>query len=84
MRVKEAQFVQDEPGSVCIRVVPRTDYGPADQACLMEAARQKFSNQVDVTIQVVDSIPRTAWGKFPFVVLNLKHDIPERSEGLVA
>ena len=84
MRIKEAQFVQDEPGSVCIRVVPCADYGPAEQSCLMETARHKFSNQVDVTIQVVDAIQRTAYGKFPFVVLHLEHDIPERSEGLVA
>ena len=84
MRIKEAQFVQDEPGSVCIRVVPRADYGPADQSCLMETARHKFGNQVDVTIQVVDAIPRTAGGKFPVVVSHVEHDIPERSEGLVA
>jgi phenylacetate-CoA ligase len=84
MRIKEAQFVQNEPGSVCIRVVPRADYGPANQACLMEAARQRFGDQIDVKIQAVDSIPRTASGKFPFVVSHLEHNIMERSEGLVA
>ena len=84
MQIKEGQFVQNEAGSVCIRVVPRTDYGSANQACIMEAARQKFGNHVDVTIQVVDAIPRTASGKFLEVVTNLRHDILERSEELDA
>jgi len=84
MLIKEAQFVQNEPGSVCIRVVPRTGYGSDNQACLMEAARNEFGNQVDVTIEVVDAIPRTEGGKFPVVVSHLGHDILERSEGLVA
>lgn len=84
MRIKEAQFVQNEPGSVCIRVVPYADYGTPEQACLMEAARQKFGNQVDVTIQAVDAIPRLANGKFPFVVLNLEPSTLERSGELVA
>lgn len=68
MQIKEAQFVQKEAGSVCIRLVPRIGYGPAEQALLMEAARMEFGNHVDVTIQVVDAIPRTAGGKFPVVV----------------
>jgi phenylacetate-CoA ligase len=84
MKIKEAQFVQDEPGTVCIRVVTRADYGPEEQACLLEAAHLKFGDQVELTIQVVDAIQRTAWGKFPFVVLHLEHDIPERAKGLVA
>jgi phenylacetate-CoA ligase len=84
MRIKEAQFVQSEPGLVCIRVVPCADYGPSEQARLMEAAYKKFGNQVEVTVQAVDAIRRTAYGKFPFVVLQQKKDIPERSKGLVA
>jgi phenylacetate-CoA ligase len=68
LRIKEAQFVQNEPGLVCIRVVPRMDYGPSDQASLLEAAQHKFGNQIDVEIQIVDSIPRTAGGKFQVVV----------------
>jgi len=84
LRIKEAQFVQNEPGLVCIRVVPRTDYGPADKASLIETAHQKLGSQVDVTIEVVDAITRLANGKFPFVVLNLEHSTLERLEGLVA
>jgi phenylacetate-CoA ligase len=68
MRIKEAQFVQNEPGLVCIRVVPRADYGPSDQASLLESALHKFGDQIDVVIQIVDSIPRTAGGKFQVVV----------------
>jgi phenylacetate-CoA ligase len=68
MRIKEAQFVQSEPGLVCIRVVPCADYGPSEQARLMEAAYKKFGNQVEVTVQAVDAIQRTANGKFPYVV----------------
>jgi phenylacetate-CoA ligase len=84
MRIKEAQFVQNEAGSVCIRVVPRTGYDATDHALLMEATRKEFGNQVDVTIQIVDAIPRTASGKFLEVVTNLRHDILERSEELDA
>jgi phenylacetate-CoA ligase len=68
MRIKEAQFVQNEPGLVCIRVVPRVDYGPSDQESLLESVQQKFGDQIDVVIQIVDSIPRTAGGKFQVVV----------------
>lgn len=67
-RIKEAQFVQSEPGSACIRVVPCVGYGPADQKILLDEANHIFGNQVAVTIQQVDSIPRTPGGKFPVVV----------------
>ncbi len=76
MLIKEAQFVQDHAGAVCIRLVPRIGYGPEEQARLTKAAYYQFGNQLEVTIQIVDAIPRTKAGKYQFVVSHLQQNPP--------
>jgi phenylacetate-CoA ligase len=66
--IAEAQLVQREPGSVTLRVVRRPEYAERDSQELMEAARFRLGRGFRFAIEFVDRIPRSANGKFRFVV----------------
>lgn len=67
INVKEAQFIQKNPGIAELRVVRGTNYNEIDEELLK---REIFSrlNSIDISIKYVDEIQRTKSGKLRFVV----------------
>lgn len=67
--VIQVQAVQDRMDHVDLHlVVDRRTYGPDHEQIIKDAFQYTFGPSTDVSIQVVDEIPREASGKFRLVV----------------
>jgi phenylacetate-CoA ligase len=69
--VREGQVVQEAGDRFAVRVVPAPGFGPADVADIVARMQQRLGAGVAVSVETVDSIPRTAAGKFRAVVSRL-------------
>ena len=69
--IVEFQFVQDQPGQACLRVVPANGATRYDLKRISEHLGRKLSGQIEVEIQVCDSLEKTRVGKHKFVVQNI-------------
>ncbi len=69
--IREAQFVQDQPGAVTLRLVTSDGFNEAHMRHVVETARAFISPAMEIRVQIVDTIPRAANGKFLSVVNNL-------------
>lgn len=78
------QIVQTHPARVILRVLATPDFGGADAEQLVHNARTKIPASVDVQIEVVDALTRTARGKTPFVVHAPEVADALRAAGLLA
>ena len=67
LAIREAQIIQESLDAVRIKVVPATGYSDQVARALADSLRDRMGD-VDVTVDVVDSIARTANGKFRAVV----------------
>jgi phenylacetate-CoA ligase len=70
--VKEAQVVQSRLGEIVIKIVPRARYTNADAALIVQGVRDWISPTLDVNIELVDHIERSASGKFRPVCSNIE------------
>lgn len=68
--VLEAQIVQESLSRIRVRVVPAVDYTAAAGASIAERIRDRLGD-VDVEIETVSSLPRSANGKLRAVVCAL-------------
>jgi phenylacetate-CoA ligase len=68
VHVAEAQIRQETPGRCSILVVPREGYERADRDALLYECRERFGDRLDVEIEVVEAIERSARGKLRLVV----------------
>ena len=66
--VREGQIVQEDLNRIRVRVVPAGGFGPADEAEIRRRVTQRLGPAVEVLIEQVSEIPRTAGGKFRAVV----------------
>ena len=67
MPIREAQIVQKELNHLQVKVVPAAGYDPDAGEAITARLRDRLGD-VSVRIEVVDSIPRSANGKFKAVV----------------
>ncbi len=65
--VRQFQLRQEEPGRAVLRVVPAAGYGDAVARRILENLGRKLDGQIQLTIEVTDSIPLTARGKVTYV-----------------
>ncbi len=63
LNIREAQVVQKELGSICLRIVRRPAYSQADEAFLREEVRHRVSSLLRVDFEYVEEIEREANGK---------------------
>jgi len=61
--IREAQIRQDDLSSVLISLVVAPDFGPERQEQLERELRERLGDEVMIDYDLVDAIPRTAWGK---------------------
>ena len=69
--VREGQIVQENLNRIRVRVVSTAGFGPADEAEIRKRVTQRLGPTVDVLVEQVSEIPRTAGGKFRAVVSEL-------------
>jgi len=70
--IKEAQVIQRELGSICLRIVRRPEYNTRDEAFLREEVKRRVSPRLKVQFEYVDEIEREPNGKFRAVKSLLK------------
>jgi phenylacetate-CoA ligase len=71
-RIREAQILQLKDGSVRLRIVPDQDYDRTrDEGRLLEEARMRLGKELDLSVEYLEKLPRTASGKLRFVISEL-------------
>jgi phenylacetate-CoA ligase len=66
--VLRVQLVQEALDTVRILVLPAAGYGHSDEQVLLRNARAKLPASMQVRVEVVEMLERTARGKTPFVI----------------
>lgn len=69
--VVEGQIIQEALDRIRVKVVPAAAFGPTDAADIERRVRQRLG-EVAVIVEAVESIPRSANGKFKAVVSLMK------------
>lgn len=66
--VKAAQFVQEEAGSVVVKVLPREGFSPEDQKKVVEELEAELGHSTHYQIEIVDELPFGSNGKLQHIV----------------
>lgn len=74
--VEEAQLIQDASDHLCIRIVPRPQFNEQDMARILSNLRERLGDEMRVEIEPVECIPRTASGKFRYVISQVPLGLP--------
>ena len=69
---KRIQYYQDTAGVVVLKIVKLDSYTALDEERILSELRSKFQNQVDLKLEYVLDIPRTARGKYLYLDQRLK------------
>jgi len=69
--IHEAQIIQETPERVRIRFVPAPGFGPVYERQIVEQLQARMG-EMDVTLEKVSQIPRTASGKFRAVISHVR------------
>ena len=76
--IVEAQIAQTAPETIILRVVPdRIRYRPEHADMVVEEMRKRLGQMVEIRVQEVDSIPRSANGKMRPVINLCKEQLPQ-------
>ena len=66
--IREAQIIQEALDVIVVKLVPDRAFQEKDEQGILERIRQRLGNDVNISIQKVDRIPRSANGKFRAVI----------------
>lgn len=66
--VREGQVIQETLNRIRVKIVPTEDYNPATAEEIIRRVRQRLGSAVEVVVEPVNQIARTATGKFQAVV----------------
>ena len=67
----EAQIVQKNLSSVKVLIVPAKGFNSYEAIKILKAVKSRLGNQVEVHLDIVDSIPRTRYGKLQAVISSI-------------
>lgn len=70
--VVEGQVVQEALSRIRVRIVPAPGFGEPDATDIVRRVQQRLGPGVEVVVELVERIPRTANGKFKAVVSLLR------------
>ncbi len=76
--VREGQIIQEAIDYIRVRVVSTQEFGTSDVADITDRIRQRLGPAVEVAVEPVHEIARTASGKFRAVICNLPSQELER------
>lgn len=66
--VKAAQFIQEEAGSVIVKILPREGFGPEEEKHVMEELMAELGTAMRFQIEIVDELPFGANGKLQHII----------------
>jgi phenylacetate-CoA ligase len=69
--VIECQFYQDTEGEIVLKLVKTQNYNEVDGKAIRKKFQSIFGEDFNLTTQFVDYIPRTARGKYQFLIQKL-------------
>jgi len=70
--IKQCQLVQNKRDELIINIVKSDRYEDKDDKFMLNEVRKRIGNEMKVTVNFVDAIPRTKAGKLRFVVSKVK------------
>ncbi len=73
VHVREAQLEQQRVEELIVRIVKADGFAEHEEAIIRTEARQRLGDAIQLRFEYVSAIPRTANGKFRFVVSSLSH-----------
>ena len=68
-----SQLYQQQKGELMIRIVPGPEFSQLAVSQLMEGFNMRFQGLLNVSVECVSDIPRTASGKYRWVISQVKH-----------
>ncbi len=66
--IEESQIIQEDLTHITIKIVKRDGYSEKDTKTLLEKFQERVGKDMVVSLDFVDSIPRTKSGKFRWVI----------------
>jgi phenylacetate-CoA ligase len=66
--IKLSQIVQEDVKHLVVKIVQGSEYSHKEAELLVAALKQRLGEEMSIDIQIVESIPRTAAGKFRWVI----------------
>jgi phenylacetate-CoA ligase len=75
--VREGQIIQEAIDRIRVKVVPSDGFRERDVSDVARRVRQRMGTEVEVIVETVDRIPRTAGGKFQAVISRVQSGAPQ-------
>lgn len=66
--IAESQIIQDDLDHVRVRLVAGAEFNEHDEHSLVQGLKERLGDDVDIRIELVDSLERTRTGKFKWVI----------------
>ena len=66
--IQASQMVQSAVDQLTVRIIPRPEYSAADSEHLVRELKARLGQDMQIDIEFVKSLPRTASGKFKWVI----------------
>jgi phenylacetate-CoA ligase len=70
--IEASQLVQTEVDRLLIRLIPRPEYTVKDGQNLVRDLKERLGQDMRIDIELVETMPRTARGKFKWVISEVK------------
>ena len=64
LEVAEAQILQQEPSSIDVLIVPRSNFSEASERSVIRQIRSRLGTEIGIRVELVNAIPREPNGKF--------------------
>jgi phenylacetate-CoA ligase len=64
----EGQIIQESLNQIRVKIVPTAGFEQSDEDDIIHRVQQRLGNGITVTVERVESIPRTKSGKFKSVI----------------
>ena len=80
--IREGQIIQETLKRIRVKVVPTSRFESRDSQDVVRRVQQRLGPQVEVVVEPVKQIPRTATGKFQAVISLLKERNAIEAEGV--
>ncbi len=71
--IREGQIIQESLSQITVKIVPEKGFDQSDIIEITKRVNQRLGERVKVSVDVVDSIPRTRSGKFKAVISKLSN-----------
>lgn len=72
VNIKEAQLYQKCAGKIILRIVRSNRYSDEDEFAVYHSIREWLGDQVDVEVEYVEVLPKTASGKLRLVISEIE------------